>query len=513
MLLLFTGLPGSGKTTLARAYAASCNAVHFNSDTLRQEMGLKGKYGPQDKEKVYDALLHRTKDSLQSGKTVVVDSTFYKESIRAPFRRIALALNVPIYWIEVVAQEEVIRERLQHPRPDSEADFSIYQKIRDAYEPLSEPHLTLHSDEGTPEQLTALIGAYLEPFRNGMSFQQIQSLASGGQFPGASQPVECVETHISWLILTPDYAFKIKKPIRLAFLDFSTPEKRAFCCAEEVRLNARLAPEMYLDVLPVCKQPDDTLKIGTATVYEYVIDYAVRMKRMDNSRQMDLLLQQNAVTEKDMADMAQLLAPFHRSVVLLPEQAPYRPDDNRADFEDLFLLKKEILRLFGPQAGPTLDRWKNLVENFLERCEPRLHERVKTGFRVDGHGDLHGRNIFLLPQGPLVFDCIEFNPHLRQIDVLSELAFLCMDLDAGGHHELSEAFMRYYLALWPCIENAEDEHIFVYFKAYRANVRLKVALLGLEQHSDTTGEKDAKTYWALLEKYLEKVEQFIAPAR
>ena len=161
MLLLFTGLPGSGKTTLARAYAASCNAIHFNSDTLRQEMGLEGKYGSQDKEKVYNRLLDRTKESLQSGKTVVVDSTFYKESIRAPFRRIASALNTPLQWIEVVAQEEVIRERLQYPRPDSEADFNVYQKIRDAYEPLSEPHLTLHSDEGTPEQLTLRIEEYL----------------------------------------------------------------------------------------------------------------------------------------------------------------------------------------------------------------------------------------------------------------------------------------------------------------------------------------------------------------
>ena len=346
-----------------------------------------------------------------------------------------------------------------------------------------------------------------------MTFQQIQSLASGGDFPGAPHPAECVETHISWLILTPDFAFKIKKPVRLAFLDFSTPEKRAFCCAEELRLNARLAPDMYLDVLPVCEKPDGSLKIGNAAAGEQAVDSAVRMKRMDNSRQMDLLLAQNAVTEQDMSDMARLLAPFHRSVVLLPGQAPYRSGDNLSDFEDLFHLKKDIVRCIGREAEPILEHWKNLVENFLQRCEPRLHERVQAGFRVDGHGDLHGRNIFLLPQGPVVFDCIEFNPHFRQVDVLSELAFLCMDLDAGGHHELAESFMRYYLALWRCIENAEDEHIFVYFKGYRANVRLKVALLALQQHPNTALEKDADTYWALLKRYMETLEQFLRPVR
>lgn len=161
MLILFTGLPGSGKTTLARAFAARMNAVHLNSDTLRQEMGLQGKYAAADKEKVYEALLKKTEETLQSGKTVVVDSTFYKESVRAPFRRIAASLHLPLHWIEVTAPEAVIRERLQHPRPDSEADFTVYQKIRDAYEPLAEPHLTLHSDEATPEQLAVLADDYI----------------------------------------------------------------------------------------------------------------------------------------------------------------------------------------------------------------------------------------------------------------------------------------------------------------------------------------------------------------
>jgi len=126
--------------------------------------------------------------------------------------------------------------------------------------------------------------------------------------------------------------------------------------------------------------------------------------------------------------------------------------------------------------------------------------RVQT--RAFGYGDLHARNIFLLPEGPVVFDCIEFNTHFRQLDVLSDLAFLCMELDAGQHHELAEVFMDAYLKHWRCIEHQEDEQLFLYFKAYRANVRLKVALMELEQHRTDALVATAKLYWDLLGRYL-----------
>ena len=181
---------------------------------------------------------------------------------------------------------------------------------------------------------------------------------------------------------------------------------------------------------------------------------------------------------------------------------PYQPGDNRADFDDLFRLKAECIQVLGYSAAATLDTWQNKVGQFLDKHEPRLHERAVSGFWVDGHGDLHGRNIFLLPEGPLVFDCIEFNPHFRKLDVLNELAFLCMDLDAGGHHELAVSFMEKYAQHWRCIEGAEDEQLFQYFKAYRANVRLKVTLMEWQQHPSKKLEETAMIYWQLLDQYL-----------
>jgi aminoglycoside phosphotransferase family enzyme len=333
-----------------------------------------------------------------------------------------------------------------------------------------------------------------------MTTEQIQFIVDHQRFPGAKLPVEWVETHISWVLLTPDFAFKIKKPVQYSFLDFSTLEQRAFFCQEEVRLNRRLAPRMYLDVLPVSYAADGLLEIGIEA--RTPVDFAVWMKRMDDRRQMDRLLLQNAVSTAEMRSLAKILAHFHQSVIIPQTATLYKAGDNRTDFDDLFGLKNACVQLFGAEAAAILEAWRHQVGSFLDVHEPRLHDRAEAGFWVDGHGDLHGRNIFLLPEGPVVFDCIEFNPHFRKLDVLNELAFLGMELDAGGHHELEKAFMDAYLREWKCIKNREDEKLLRYFKAYRANVRLKVTLMEWQQHPAAATAKTAGGYWDLLTGYL-----------
>ncbi len=329
---------------------------------------------------------------------------------------------------------------------------------------------------------------------------EIQFLVDHRRYPGAKAPATLIETHISWVILTPELVYKIKKPVQFSFLDFSTLEKRKFYCAEEVRLNQRLAPAMYLNVVPIRRTDHDQPAIGATS--GKTVDYAVQMKRMDNSRQMDQLLQRNAVTTEHLRTLATVLARFHQSVVLDPVATGYQSDANRADFEDLFLLEKQCTQLFGPNAANELAAWRSQITHFLALHEPRLRARAQAGYWVEGHGDLHGRNIFLLPEGPIVFDCIEFNPHFRKLDVLNELAFLCMELDAGGHHALEKTFMEAYLQNWNCINNAEDRRLFHYFKTYRANVRLKVTLLEWQQHHTPQLEKTAGVYWRLLTDYM-----------
>lgn len=339
-----------------------------------------------------------------------------------------------------------------------------------------------------------------------MTTEQIHDIAARGAYLGPRGPAQVLETHISWVLLTPTYAFKIKKPLRLSFLDFSTLEQRRHYCQQEVTLNRRLAPDLYLGILAV--QPDENALLSIGPLWEQrpLLDYAVWMHRLDNSRQMDSLLGQSAVGHRDMETLAEQLAAFHRKYALTGADAPGETaDEYRDDFEDLFAHEPTARRLLGDTATARFDIWRQLERQFLETHQRRLNERARDGFWVDGHGDLHARNIFLLPTGPVVFDCIEFSSHLRRSDVLNELAFLAMDLEARGHAPLAQVFMSAYRRHWPCIENAEDDRIFLYFKYYRANVRLKIALLQWAQTPTSEAEKAARQYWALLEQYATKM--------
>ena len=282
-----------------------------------------------------------------------------------------------------------------------------------------------------------------------------------------------VETHISWVLLADQYAYKIKKPLRFSFLDFSTLEKREHYCGLEVALNRRLAPEMYLGVLPL-REWEGQVRIGEGE--GTLVDFAVWMKRMDDGRQMDLLLEEGGVGPAAVVQLAEMLADFHGRAREVREAETWK--ELYAEFEDLSSVSGWLGQQFGEETSLLITDVNEWARGFLEGISDRIEARKAGGFVVEGHGDLHCRNIFLLDP-PVIFDCIEFNEAFRTLDVLSEVAFLCMDLERFGRADLASAFMERYQQLTRCLRDRTDR--FLFYKLYRANVRLKVHALQLQE--------------------------------
>ncbi|MBS1946319.1 MAG: hypothetical protein JST47_00995 [Bacteroidetes bacterium] len=337
-----------------------------------------------------------------------------------------------------------------------------------------------------------------------MTRGDIDNLILHWNFPETGCNPEIIETHISWVVLCGQFAYKIKKPIHYHFLDFSTIKKRKFYCEREIDLNKRFGDDVYLDVLPVKKAGD---KFFLSNVEGKIVDYAVRMRKLNRERQMDVLLKDGKVTLNDIEQLAEKIAGFHQRAAIVIEK-------NLADVGEKFLdlkYEKEFLQeSIGQRTAAQVSGAINLSNLFIEKSKQLLALRLKEGFFRDCHGDLHAKNIFLLPSSPVLFDCIEFNDDYRQVDVLNDIAFLCMDLDAYGWGNFAEHFIKHYNIFFPVMRNDEEKLLFVYYKSYRANIRAKVNSLRARTASDSRSKnlflKETTKYLQLMSSYLKMVE-------
>jgi len=282
-------------------------------------------------------------------------------------------------------------------------------------------------------------------------------------------PNRVVETHISYVVLVGRYAYKIKKAVNLGFLDFSSLEKRRQCCEEEIRLNRRLAPEIYLDVVALTGTPS-TPRIGGDG---NAIEYAVRMRRFPQSGLLDRRLARNVVGSEVIDALADRVAAFHEQAARCPRRAGYgSPDIVREAMAENF---RQLRRCSpgGAHAGllDELERWSDAAGEGLASM---MDDRRSAGWVRECHGDLHLGNIVLVRGSPLIFDCIEFNENLRWIDVVNEIAFMVMDLEERGRPDHAYRFLNRYL------EGTGDYAglpLLGYYKVYRALVRAKVAAI------------------------------------
>lgn len=295
--------------------------------------------------------------------------------------------------------------------------------------------------------------------------------------------IELLETHISWVILTGPFAYKIKKPVNLGFLDFSTLEKRQHYCAEELRLNRRLAPQIYLAVVPITGTPEQP-RFGRDSE---VIDFAVKMRQFPQSAQLDRMLQHGVLNSAYLDAIAKKIASFHQQIETAtassdygePEQVWQPVAENFDQIRERETDEDRITRL------NALYHWSRV--NF-GRLRSSLAQRKRDGFVRECHGDLHLRNIAWVDEEAVIFDCIEFNPNLRWIDVMSDMAFLFMDLIDRG--QVSHAYRLLNLYLTETGDYAGLNVLPFYF-VYRAIVRAKVDRIRLSQ-PDITGNEEVK---------------------
>ncbi|NOQ87367.1 MAG: phosphotransferase, partial [Gammaproteobacteria bacterium] len=294
--------------------------------------------------------------------------------------------------------------------------------------------------------------------------------------------IELIETHISWVILTGEFAYKIKKPVDFGFLNFSTIEKRHNFCEQELRLNRRLAPALYLDVVPITGTPDKPRISGSGSVFEY----AVKMTQFPQSAQLDNFLAAGKLKSEHVDAIAHMVADFHQSTDIADETMDYGNKDTvYQPVEENFRQINEHLDtgLYADKLT-TLSQWS---KSESEKQQTVFTQRKADGFIRQCHGDLHLRNLVWLDSKPMAFDCIEFNPKLSWIDVISEIAFLIMDLQQRQQHQLANRFLNTYLE---ATGDYAGLSILPFYLCYRALVRAKVDSLRLEQKSITKKERE-----------------------
>jgi aminoglycoside phosphotransferase family enzyme/predicted kinase len=315
----------------------------------------------------------------------------------------------------------------------------------------------------------------------GHGVKLIDSLQNPSIYDHTIEYFKVIETHISWVILTGDFAYKIKKPVDFGFLDFTTLEKRKHYCEEELRLNRQLAPQIYLDVVAIHGSPQQPILTSND---QPVIEYAVKMRQFPQPNEMDHLLEAGNLLPKHIDQLARVVAHFHLTTGQPPAGSKYG-DYQHVTAPVMENFSQTRLHIKDPGAIALIDQLEKWSRNECVRLQGVISTRKKNNFVRSCHGDMHLGNMVLLDKEPVIFDRIEFNNNFYFIDVMSEIAFLLMDLDYRQQHQLAWRFLNHYLQI---TGDYEGLTLLGFYKAYRAMVRAKVDALRLSQEQENSEE-------------------------
>ena len=309
----------------------------------------------------------------------------------------------------------------------------------------------------------------------------LASLARPGAYPHPVDGVTVIQTHVSVIFLAGPFAYKVKKPVHFDFLDAHTLEGRAAMCAQEVALNRRLSPDLYLGVVPITRGPQGLTIGGSGAAVEYV----VQMRRLPEERMMDRLLQARVLTREMVEQVADALAPFHAGADAGPRVAAFgTPEAVRTLWDEHFA---QVTPFLGKTLTPIQDGYLRAVSAaWTVRKRRQLEERVAQGRIRDGHGDLRTSSVCFTE--PLtIFDCLDFSARFRCSDVASDVAFLAMDLRLRMRPDLAEAFVQRYVAR---SGDSALPRLLPFYVCYRACVRGKVESLRAEEPEVSPADRE-----------------------
>jgi aminoglycoside phosphotransferase family enzyme len=314
--------------------------------------------------------------------------------------------------------------------------------------------------------------------------QIVDSLLTPEVYPQDPGKIELIQTHISFVFLTKNYVYKVKKAVNFGFLDFSTLEKRRVFCEKELELNRRLCPDIYLEVVSINKSSNNIMIKGSGET----VEYALKMKRLPQERIMTVLLKENKVDKKTIDEIAGIVAQFHLNAQTSPEISTFGSlKIIKTNWDENYSQTIKYLNQTIPQTEFQFIQTK--INNFMEKNTALFESRIADKHIRDCHGDLHSGNIFITDK-ICIFDAIEFNDRFRYSDVAADVAFLAMDLDFQQRPDLANYFIERYIVY---SRDQQLTQLLAFYKCYRAYVRGKVISFKLDDPNITSAEKESAT--------------------
>jgi aminoglycoside phosphotransferase family enzyme len=327
----------------------------------------------------------------------------------------------------------------------------------------------------------------------------VAALMDPAAYPEPTGAVDLIQTHISWVFITDNFAYKVKKPVDLGFLNFATLRRRHHYLQEELVLNRRLCPEIYQEVLPIVAQGDQVRVGGRGHPVEYVL----KMVRMPQDRMMDEVAEKGELGREHLDRIIARLVPFYEQAATGPRINKYgEPSIIAYNHEENFSRTEALAGQMFPRE--LFQEIRDFARSFLSRHRDLFVKRIREGRIRDCHGDLHMKNICLV-DGIYIFDCIEFNPRFRYGDVAADIDFLAMDLDFHGLRDLSRYFVERFAQAY---QDTDLLQMLDFYKCYRAYVRGKIHAFTAQDPAQTPEVRDqalkmARAYFDLAGEYAE----------